>query len=112
MTTDAVAPLSRTPGVRDRLLAVGPVVLAFLAGQHHALHMAILMFGVGTAGAAFMTAYPDLRRVMLGVSLIVALFAGYRATRPDRPRAMRITYGASVLSTLLVVGWSIMDFGL
>jgi hypothetical protein len=112
MTIDAVARESRTAGVRGRLLAVGPVVLAFLAGQHHALHMAILMFGVGTAGAAFMTAYPDLRRVMLGVSLIVALFAGYRATRPDRPRAMRITYAASVLSTLLVVGWSIMDFGL
>jgi hypothetical protein len=111
MTIDAVAAVPRTPGVRERLLAVGPVVLAFLAGQHHALHMAILMFGVGTAGAAFMTAYPDVRRFMLGVSVLVAAFTAYRATRPGRPRAMRITYAVSVVTTLLVAGWSIVDFG-
>ncbi len=112
MSVHAAAPVSRTPGVRERLLAVGPVVLAFVAGQHHALHMAMLMFGVGTAGATFMTAYPDLRRLLLAASALVALWTAYRATRPGRPRSMRITYAVSVLTTLLVVGWSIAEFGL
>ncbi len=108
----AQPPISQPSGVRERLLAAGPMVLAFLFGQHHALHMAILTFGVGTAGAAFMTAYPDVRRVMLGVSVLVAIVAAYRATRPGRPRSMRITHAVSVATTVLLVGWSIFELGL
>ena len=96
---------------REVLSAAGPVVLAFLAGQHHTLHMLILTLGVGTAGMAFMTAYPAVRRAMLAVSLIVAGVATYRATRPGRPRAVRLTHAASVVATVLLVGWSVAEFG-
>lgn len=96
---------------RDTLTAAAPVLLAFLASQHHALHMLILTIGVGTAGIAFMSAYPTVRRVMLGVSLLVAGVAAYRATRPGRPRAMRLTHALSVATTLLLVGWSLNEYG-
>ena len=108
----AQQPVNRPASLRERVLAGGPMVLAFLAGQHHTLHMAIMTFGVGTAGMAFMTAYPDVRRAMLGVSVLVALVAAYRATRPGRPRAMRVTHAVSVATTLLLVGWSVAEFGL
>jgi len=105
----ALQGLQRT---RQMLTSAGPVVLAFLAGQHHSLHMLLLTFGVGTAGMSFLTMYPDIRRVMLAVSLVVAGWLAYRASRPGRPRAVRLTQGVSVLTTLALVAWSVSEFGL
>ena len=111
MAAETASTASGPRRARELLTAAGPAVLALLASQHHALHMLILTFGVGTAGVAFMTAYPALRRVMLGVSLLVAGVAAYRATRPGRPRAMRLTHVLSVAATLLLVGWSVNEYG-
>ncbi|HLZ27480.1 MAG TPA: hypothetical protein VKV73_09180 [Chloroflexota bacterium] len=74
--------------------------------------MLLLTFGVGTAGMSFLTMYPDIRRVMLAVSLVVAGWLAYRASRPGRPRAERVTQGVSVLTTLALVAWSVSEFGL
>lgn len=112
MRSEVTRPISPSVGVRERLLAAGPMLLAFLAGQHHALHMAILTLIAGTAGATFMTASPNVRRVMLGVSVLTALVAAYRASRPGRPRAMRLTHALSVVTTVALVVWSIAEFGL
>lgn len=97
---------------QEVLTSVGPVVLAFLASQHHTLHMLILSLGVGTAGMSFMAMYPDIRRGMLVVSLLAAGFAAYQATRRGQPRWMRLVHVLSVTSTLILVGWSLVQFGL
>ena len=105
----ALQGLQRT---RQMLSTIGPVVVAFLAGQHHSLHMLLLTFGVGTAGMSFLTMYPDIRRVMLAASVVVAAWLAYRASRPGRARAERVTQGVSVVTTLALVAWSVSEFGL
>ena len=97
---------------REVLTAVGPVVLAFLASQHHTLHILILSLGLGTAGMSFMAMYPDVRRGMLVVSLLAAGLAVYQATRRGHPHWMRLGHVLSATVTLLLVGWSILQFGL
>ena len=97
---------------RAVLTSVGPVLLAFLASQHHTLHMLILGLGVGTAGMSFMAMYPDIRRGMLVVSLLAAGFAAYQATQRCRPRWMRLGHALSVAITLVLIGWSLAQFGL
>ena len=97
---------------QEVLTSVGPVVLAFLASQHHTLHMLILSFGMGTAGMSFMAMYPDVRRGMLAISLLAAGFAGYQVTSGGRPRWMRVGHAFSAIGTLLLVGWSLIQFGL
>jgi hypothetical protein len=113
MATDVAHPalhgLQRT---RQVLVSAGPVMLAFLAGQHHTVHMLLLSFGLGTAGVSFLTMYPSIRRGMLAVSLAVAAVLVYQATRPGRSRAMRVTQGLSVLTTVVLIGWSVGEFGL
>ena len=113
MVTNVAPPaqhgLQRT---RQALVSAGPVILAFLASQHHTVHMLLLTFGLGTAGISFLTMYPSIRRGMLAISLAVAAVLVYRATRPGRSRAMRVTQGLSVLTTLLLIGWSVGEFGL
>lgn len=97
---------------RSILASLGPVALAFLASQHHALHMLLLTFGVGTAGLSFLTLYPNLRRAMLAASLLIAGLAAYRALNPRQPRWLRLLHTLSALTTLAVVGWSIAELGL
>ncbi len=97
---------------KERVLSIGAVVLAFLASQHHTLHMLVLVFGLGGAGASFMTTAPWLRRGMLLMSLVMAAVIAYQIRRADRPRAFRISGAISILLTLGLVGWSIANFGL
>jgi len=94
------------------LASVGSVALAFLASQHHTLHMLVLSFGVGTAGMSFMTMYPNIRRGMLMIALVTAGFAAYQATRRGRPGWMRIGQAISATSALLLIIWSLVQFGL
>ena len=104
-----VAGLRRGWGI---LTSVGSVVLAFLASQHHALHMLILSVGVGTAGMSFMTMYPNIRRGMLVAALTTAVIAAYQATRRGRPLWMRVGQALSATSALLLIIWSLVQFGL
>ena len=113
-----VTAVGSTPNVaglrrgREVLAAVGPVVLVFLASQHHTLHMLILSLGLGTASMSFMAMYPDIRRGMLVVSLLTAGIAAYQATRRGRSQWMRLGHVVSATVTLLLVGWSLLQFGL
>jgi len=97
---------------KDRVLSIGAVVLAFLASQHHTLHMLMLVFGLGGAGASFMTTAPWLRRAMLLMSLVMTAVIAYQIRSSDRPWSLRISGAISIALTLALVGWSIMQFGL
>lgn len=74
--------------------------------------MLVLAAGAGSAGMSFMTMYPNLRRAMLLMSVLMAAFTLYRIWSPSRPRRMRIMGGVSVALTLLLVGWNILHTGL
>jgi len=97
---------------KQRALSIGAVVLAFLASQHHTLHMLVLVFGLGSAGTSFMTTAPWLRRGMLLMSLVMAAVIAYQIRGSDRPRSFRISGAVSIALTLGLVGWSIANFGL
>jgi ATP-dependent protease HslVU (ClpYQ) peptidase subunit len=97
---------------KEGLTSVGAVVLAFLASQHHTLHMMLFTLGLGGAGMSFMTMFPIVRRVMLLMSLSMVGLMVYHARDTRRPISMRIMIGVSILVTLGLVGWSVLQFGL
>jgi hypothetical protein len=97
---------------KEGLTSVGAIVLAFLASQHHALHMMLFALGVGGAGISFMTMFPLVRRVMLLMSLAMVGVIVYQVRDPKRPISMRIMGGVSILLTLGLLIWSVMQFGI
>jgi hypothetical protein len=97
---------------KEGLTSVGAIVLAFLASQHHALHMMLFALGVGGAGISFMTMFPLVRRVMLLMSLAMVGVILYQMRDPRRPITMRIMGGVSILLTLGLLIWSVMQFGI
>lgn len=42
---------------KEGLTSIGAVILAFLASQHHNLHMLLFAIGIGSAGTSFMTCF-------------------------------------------------------
>jgi len=98
----------RTEGITS----FGAVFLAFLATQHHNLHMLLIAIGIGGAGMGFMTMFPVVRRIMLLMSLAMVGLMVYRARDSRRPASMRILNIVSVLVTLGLAGWSVSQFGL
>lgn len=97
---------------KEGLTSIGAVVLAFLASQHHTLHMLIFTLGVGGAGMSFMTMFPVVRRVMLLMSLVMVGVIIYQVRDPRRPLPMRIMGGVSILLTLALVVWSVVHLGI
>jgi hypothetical protein len=97
---------------KEGLTSVGAVVLAFLASQHHTLHMLLLTVGIGGAGMSFMTMFPLVRRVMLLMSLAMVGVVVYQVRDPKRPNSVRIMGGVSILLTLGLLIWSVMQFGI
>jgi hypothetical protein len=91
--------------------SIGAVLLAFLASQHHTLHMLLLAAGLGGTGTGLMTAFPLLRRAMLLMSLLIAGGLAYRMRDAGCPRSMRILNGVSILLTIGIVMWSVTQFG-
>jgi hypothetical protein len=91
--------------------SVAAVLLAFLASQHHTLHMLLFAVGMGGAGASFMTMFPLVRRAMLLMSLAMVVLMAYRAISAKYSKAMRLVNAGSVLVTLGLVGWSVVQFG-
>lgn len=89
----------------------GAILLAFLATQHHNLHMFLFAIGMGGAGMSFMTAFPVVRRIMLTMSLAMVGVMLYWALDSRRPVLMRIVNLASIVVTLGLVGWSVSQFG-
>ena len=91
--------------------SISSIVLAFLASQHHTLHMLLFTLGMGSAGMSFMTMFPVVRRVMLLMSLAMLGVIVYQVRDPKRPIPMRIMGGVSILLTLGLLIWSVMQFG-
>jgi hypothetical protein len=96
---------------REWLLSLGAVALAFLGSQHHNLMMVLLALGLGDAGMSLMTEMPAVRDAMLLLSLVMIAVIGYQISRPNRPMAMRLTGGLSILFTLGILAWSALRFG-
>jgi hypothetical protein len=97
---------------KGRVLSIGAMVLAFLASQHHALHMLLLAAGVGGASASLMTTVPLLRRAMMVITLVMVVVMGYQMRDAARPKSVRIMNGVSIVVSLGLLAWSIMQFGL
>ena len=97
---------------REWFLSLGAVALAFLGAQHHNLMMVLFAVGLGNVGMSFMTQLPWVRDAMLAMSLVMVAAIAWQITRPSRPRAVRVNGGLSILFTLAIAGWSILQFGL
>ncbi len=97
---------------REWFLSVGAVALAFLGTQHHNLMMFLFAVGLSNVGMSLMTKMPLVRDTMLLMSVVIAAVIAYQITRPRRPLAMRITGALSIVLTLGLAGWSLMQFGL
>ena len=97
---------------KEKIVSIGAVVLAFLASQHHTLHMLVLAFGMGGASTSLMTTAPLLRRTMLAMSLVMVAVMGYQLWRGGRAKSLRITNAISIVVTLGLVAWSVRQFGL
>jgi len=97
---------------KEGLASAGAVVLAFLASQHHNLHMLLFAIGIGGAGTSFMTMVPLVRRVMLLMSLVMVGVVVYQVRDARRPIRMRVMGGISILLTLGLLIWSVMQFGI
>lgn len=111
--TDAESPKRKKRFMRtEGVTSFAAVLLAFLATQHHNLHMLLLAVGIGGAGMSFMTMFPDVRRIMLVMSLAMVGMMVFRACDAKRSTSMRILNSVSVLVTLGLVAWSVSQFGL
>ena len=95
-----------------RVSSIAAVALAFLASQHHNLHMLLLTFGLGEAAMRFMTAAPAVRDAMLGMSLAMVGVIAYQIRDSRRPASTRVMGVISILATLGLLAWSLARFGL
>ena len=105
--------LATGEGVKKQGVAsIGGMALAFLAGQHHNLHLALLTLGLGGSGMTFMEVYPSIRRGMLVMSLVVVAVNLRSVRRAPATFAMRALIVGSSGLTLGVIAWSLLRFGL
>ena len=95
-----------------RAASIGAVALAFLASQHHNLHMLLLTFGLGEAAMHFMSAVPLVRDAMLGMSLAMVGVIAYQIRDSRRPALTRVMGVISIIVTLGLGAWSVARFGL
>lgn len=96
---------------KERVLSIGAMLLAFLASQHHSLHMLLLMAGLGGASVSLMTAVPIIRRVMLVMSLVMVVVMAHQMRDAKRPKSVRVMNAVSIAVTLGLIAWSVMQFG-
>jgi hypothetical protein len=96
---------------REWLLSIGAVLLAFMGTQHHNLMMLLFAVGLGNAGMSVMGEFPRIREVMLVMSLAMATMIAYQITRPRRPIPMRVAGTLSIVFTLGLAGWTVLNFG-
>jgi hypothetical protein len=88
--------------------AVG-VVLAFLASQHHNLHMLLLSLGLGGAGGSLMQGFPGIRRAMLIVSLVIVAASLVSLRRAGTGHRTLVVVSAVVTTAL--IAWSVLRIG-
>jgi hypothetical protein len=92
--------------------AFGAAFLAFMATQHHNVHMALFTIGLGGFAGSFMTENPTLRRAMLAMSAAMIGVILYRGWRHRPTGAQRVVAAASAAFAIAVLLWSISQFGL
>ncbi len=100
------------PSRKARLVAVGSVIVAFLASQHHLIGMLILLVTFGSAGMSVMSVFPLLRRGMVLMSLVMVAVTLWQMWRWRRNRSMAVLGGICVVLALGLVLWSVTQFGL
>ena len=100
------------PVKREGIASIGAVVLAFLAGQHHNLHMLLLALGLGSAGMTFIQAYPVIRRGMLLLSLAMVVLNVRSLGRRTMSPGMRVAVVVFNALALGAIVWSLRTFGL
>ncbi len=85
---------------------------AVLAGQHHLLHLLLVSFGLGGAGAGAMTTVPLVRRAMLLLALVLSAMTMVRLRRRPAARGARLVGAASILVTFGLIARSVILYGL
>ena len=100
-----------TPVGGGRTSSLAAVALAFLASQHHNLHMLLLTFGLGEAAMRFMTVAPLVRDAMLGMSLVMVGVIAYQIRDSRRAASTRVMGAISIVATLALSAWSLAHFG-
>ncbi len=100
------------PSYKAQFTAIGSVVIAFLASQHHLIHMLILSVTFGAAGMSAMNDFPLLRRGMMLISLLMVGVTIWQLWRSKRHQTMRVLGAVSVVLTLGLLIWSVSQFGL
>lgn len=93
-------------------LSLAAIVLAFLGTQHHNLMMALFALGLSNAAMSLMTRLPAVRDAMLAMSLVMVVIIAYQISRPGRPTGVRIAGAFSILLTLGLAGWSLLQLGM
>ena len=96
----------------EGLLSFGAVALAFLGSQHNNLMTLLFALSLGDAGMSAATEVPLVRTAMLVLSLAMVAAVGCQISRPSRPIAMCVTGALSILFTLGLAGWSVLQYGL
>ena len=99
-------------GWRQWVTSAGSVALAFLASQHHNLHMLLLLLGLSAASTSFLTANPLLRRGMLLMSLLLTALTAYNIRRHKQAGIIRTLSELSILISLGFIAWTVYQFGL
>ena len=102
-STETAATTARA--VRATLWSLVSIVVAFLASQHHALHMLALTVGVGGTGAGFLVMFPTVRRLMLLRSLAMVGATLYQRGRHRPPLAVRALTLISATPTVGLLVW-------
>lgn len=97
---------------RESVLSVGSILLAFLASQHHTLHMLLMALGAGGASMSFMAMFPMVRRAMLILALLMIGWTIRQLYRQQQPKAMRLMGSLSAVVSLALVAWSVYQFGI
>ena len=89
----------------------GSVALAFLASQHHNLHMLLFVLGLSSAASmSFLNASPFLRRGMLLMSLLMIGFTLYNSIRHKQAVIIRTMSALSIPISLGLIVWTIYQF--
>lgn len=96
---------------RTGITALGSVLLAFLATQHHTIHMLILTLGLGGAGMSAMTAFPLVRRAMLLMALLMVGITIRQLWRHHPTFWLRVSGAISIVVTLSLMIWTTLQFG-
>ncbi len=92
--------------------AIVAPILAFVATQHHLIHMLLITAGLGSAGMSNMMLNNGLRRAMLLGSLVMVGLTVRRLLLRHGSIGGRVVSGLSVALTVTLLIWTTITYGL